>query len=121
MSTTMASSILNITDLMQRVDDDREFLAELFFIFKTVFPAHLQRLSDAIAGNDSSQVESESHALKGMLLNLSAPRAAAAAGVLEKMGRDRHSHGMKQAFAALQSEVDALLSQIDRYPIDPQS
>lgn len=120
MSTTMASSILNITDLMQRVDDDRELLAELFFIFKTVFPAHLERLSDAIARNDSRQVETESHALKGMLLNLSAPRAAAAAGALEQMGRDQLSDGLEEAFAALQSEVDALLSQINRYPIDPQ-
>lgn len=120
MSTTMASSILNITDLMQRVDDDHELLTELFFIFKTVFPAHLERLTAAIAGNDSRHVETESHALKGMLSNLSAPRASAAAGALEQMGRDRHCEGMKPAFAALQSEVDALLSQINRYPIDPQ-
>ena len=120
MTTTMASSILNMTDLMQRVDDDHELLAELFFIFKTVFPDHLERLTAAIAGNDSRQVETESHALKGMLLNLSAPRAAAAAAALEQMGRDRLRDGMTPAFAALQSEVDALLSQIDRYPIDPQ-
>ena len=69
----MSSAILNMTDLMHRVDDDRELLAELFFIFKTVFPAHLERLSDAVARNENKQVESESHALKGMLLNLSAP------------------------------------------------
>jgi HPt (histidine-containing phosphotransfer) domain-containing protein len=117
----MASSILNITDLMQRVDDDHELLAELFFIFKTVFPAHIERLSDAIARNESRQVETESHALKGMLLNLSAPRAAAAAGALEKMGRDQDSDEMKSALAVLHSEVEALLSQIDEYAIEPQS
>lgn len=119
MSTTTSSSILNITDLMQRVDDDRELLAELFFIFKTVFPAHLERLSDAIARNESRQVETESHALKGMLLNLSAPRAAAAAGALERMGRDRQSDGMEQAFAELRAEIEALVSQINEYAINP--
>jgi HPt (histidine-containing phosphotransfer) domain-containing protein len=117
----MASSILNLTDLMQRVDDDRELLAELFFIFKTVFPSHLERLSDAIDRNESRQVETESHALKGMLLNLSAPCAAAAAGALEKMGLDRQSDKMKSALAVLQSEVEALLSQIDEYDVEPQS
>ena len=121
MSTTMSSSILNMTDLMHRVDDDRELLAELFLIFKTVFPAHLERLSDAVARNENKQVESESHALKGMLLNLSAPRAAAAASALEQMGRERQSRDMAQAFAELQAEVEALLSQINGYAVDPQS
>lgn len=121
MSATMSSSILNLTDLMHRVDDDHELLAELFFIFKTVFPAHLERLNVAIDRNEIARVESESHALKGMLLNLSAPRAAAAASALEQMGRERHSDGMKRAFAELQAEVEILLSQINQYAIDPQS
>lgn len=120
MSATMSSSILNLTDLMQRVDDDRELLAELFFIFKTVFPAHLERLNAAIGRNETAQVESESHALKGMLLNLSAPRAAAAASALEQMGRDYHTDGLKPAFAELQAEVQALLSQINKYAIAAQ-
>jgi hypothetical protein len=54
MSATMSSSILDMTGLMHRVDDDRELLAELFFILKTVFPAHLERLSDAVARNESN-------------------------------------------------------------------
>ncbi len=120
MSTTVSSSILNIADLMRRVDDDRELLIELFFIFKMVFPAYLERLSDAIARNESRQVETESHAIKGMLLNLSAPRAAAAAKALEQMGRGRESDGMGQALAELQAEVDALVSQINSYAIASQ-
>ena len=66
-------------------------------------------------------MESESHALKGMLLNLSARRSAAAASVLERMGREPQSRGMAPAFAELQAEVEALLSQINSYAVDPQS
>lgn len=121
MNTTMSSSILNITDLMQRVDDDRELMTELFFIFKTVFPGHLERLGAAIAHNETKQVESESHALKGMLLNLSAPRAAAAASSLEQLGRSRQSDGVEQVFAELQSEIAALLSQIDECALNTKS
>jgi HPt (histidine-containing phosphotransfer) domain-containing protein len=66
-------------------------------------------------------VESESHALKGMLLNLSASRAAAASSALEQMGREPQSRGMAPTFAELQAEVEALLSQINGYAVDPQS
>jgi CheY-like chemotaxis protein len=59
--------VLNITELLSRVDNDHELVSELFFIFKSVFPSHLQRLSDAVANELSKQVEAESHALKGML------------------------------------------------------
>src|ERR1700688_4767660 len=65
--------VLNITELPNRVDNDHELVSELFFIFKSVFPSHLQRLLDAVAKELPKQVEAESHTLKGMLLYL--PRA----------------------------------------------
>jgi CheY-like chemotaxis protein len=65
-------SVLDIAELLNRVDNDHELVSELFSIFKSVFPSHLQRLSDAVANEVPKQVETESHTLKGMLLNLSA-------------------------------------------------
>ena len=56
------ASVLNITELT-RVDDDRELVGELFSIFKSVFPSHLQRLSDAVANEVPRQVEVERHTL----------------------------------------------------------
>jgi HPt (histidine-containing phosphotransfer) domain-containing protein len=79
-------SVLNIKELLSRVDNDHELVSELFFIFKSVFPSHLQRLSDAVANQLPKQVEAERHTLKGMLLNLSATRAAALAADLENLG-----------------------------------
>jgi HPt (histidine-containing phosphotransfer) domain-containing protein len=115
---TASSSILDLEDLLNRVDDDRELLAELFLIFKTVFPAHLQRLSEAVNGESAAQVETESHTLKGMLLNLSAPRAAAAASELERLGRDHSIGSMKVALAGFQAEAKALLMQMDECVIE---
>jgi HPt (histidine-containing phosphotransfer) domain-containing protein len=112
------SSILNITDLLNRVDNDRELLVELFSIFKMEFPTHLQRLSEAIIREETKQVETESHALKGMLLNLSASRAAAVATELERMGRENKIGGMKVAFAEFQREAEALLSHMDECVIE---
>ena len=44
-----APDVLNITELLSRVDNDHELVSDLFFIFKSVFPSHLQRWSDAVA------------------------------------------------------------------------
>jgi HPt (histidine-containing phosphotransfer) domain-containing protein len=106
-------SVLNITDLLKRVDNDRELISELFLIFRSVFPSHLQRLSDAIAKELPKQVEAESHTLKGILLNLSAARAAAIADELENMGRERKIAGMQEALTEFQRETETLLLQME--------
>lgn len=106
-------SVLNITDLLNRVDNDRELVSELFLIFKSVFPSHLQRLSDAVAKKLPKQVEAESHTLKGMLLNLSAVRAAAIAAELENLGREKKIADMNEALTEFQSEVETLLLQME--------
>jgi len=117
---TATTSVLNIEDLLRRVDDDHELLAELFFIFKTIFPTHLQHLSEAVACKAPRQIETESHTLKGMLLNLSASRAAAAAYELEQMGRNQQFDNLNLAFKGFQEEVEALLTQMDGYVAEPQ-
>lgn len=107
------SSILNLEDLLTRVDDDRELLVELFFIFKSGCPGNLLRLRKAIREEDGPQAERECHAFKGMLLNLSAPRAAAAARDLEDQARQRRFASMKTSLAELEAEVQLLLAQIE--------
>jgi HPt (histidine-containing phosphotransfer) domain-containing protein len=106
-------SILNIEELLNRVDHDQELLVELFFIFKSLLPAHLQRLSQAVTNEEPELVKKESHTLKGMLLNLSAARAAAAAGELERMGHENKISGMKEILTGLKAETDLLLLQMD--------
>jgi HPt (histidine-containing phosphotransfer) domain-containing protein len=105
--------VLNITELLSRVDNDQELVSELFFIFKSVFPAHLQRLSEAVANELPKQVEAESHTLKGMLLNLSAARAAAIAADLENIGREGKIASMKEALTGFRSETETLLLQME--------
>ncbi len=108
------SAILDLSELLNRVENDREFLAELINIFKAEFPAHIEQLNKAIRAEDANQIERESHTLKGMLLNLSATQSAAGAGALEKLGREKNLTGLNVAFAAFQSEIAVLLSEVER-------
>lgn len=107
--TVETPAVLDMTELLTRVDHDRELVSELFFIFRSVVPTHLKRLSDAVAGDLPRQVQIESHTLRGMLLNLSAGRAAALADDLENLGREGKLAGAREALAAFQSEVEILL------------
>jgi HPt (histidine-containing phosphotransfer) domain-containing protein len=112
-------SVLNIKELLSRVDNDHELVGELFFIFKSVFPSHLQRLSDTVANQLPKKVEAESHTLKGMLLNLSATRAAALAADLENLGNQGKIAGMRQALTEFQSEAQTLLLQMESIEFQP--
>ena len=107
------SSILDISELMKRLDNDREFLAELFDIFKMDLPPHMQQLRDAVGRGDAKGVATEGHSLKGMLLNLSANQAAVAAGALEKIGQENHIEKMKPALAGFEREIPALLPEME--------
>jgi HPt (histidine-containing phosphotransfer) domain-containing protein len=105
--------ILDVEELMNRVDNDREFVAELFEIFKTELPGHLQQLRDAVDCGDSEGVAREGHNLKGMLLSLSAKKAAGAAGELEASGREKRMEKMKAGLAAFEREMATLLPEME--------
>jgi len=55
---------VNLSELLARVDNDRELLRELLSIFKNEFPDHLQALRNAVAANDADQAARVSHTLK---------------------------------------------------------
>ena len=111
--------VLNIKELLSRVDNDHELVSELIFIFKSVFPSHLQRLSDAVANQSPKQVEAEGHTLKGMLLNLSATRAAALAADLENLGHQGKPAGMSEVLTGFRSETQTLLRQMEAVEFQP--
>jgi HPt (histidine-containing phosphotransfer) domain-containing protein len=83
-----AQVIVNLDELLIRVENDRVLLCELIGIFKEGFPRLLQSLQEAVACGDLKNVEATCHALKGMLAGLSVTRAAAIASQLEQIGRE---------------------------------
>jgi CheY-like chemotaxis protein len=63
-------------DLMQRVEEDREFLAELVDLFRAEAPKQMNRLRTALEQKDSDEARRATHSLRGVLSNLSARTAA---------------------------------------------
>jgi two-component system, sensor histidine kinase and response regulator len=85
-------------ELLERIDGDREFLAELLELFRGDCPELMRSAEAAIAAEDAANLQRTGHALKGALSNLSANTAAELAGSLEIMGGDGD---FKQATATL--------------------
>lgn len=110
----MDSSILDMTDLLTRVDDDRELLRELFTLFEAQYSVHLEHLREAVHLQDARKLEVEGHTLKGMLVNLSAKRAASVASELEQLGRAQKLDNVLETLSTFESEVKVLLAQMER-------
>jgi HPt (histidine-containing phosphotransfer) domain-containing protein len=113
MSKRSSPAGVNLPELLERVDNDRDLLCELIGIFKEDFPRLLEALRRSVADEDLKAVEAKSHALKGMLLGLSVTQAAAIAARVEQMGREGRTLGLAETLALLESEVADLLRELD--------
>ena len=109
----MSSAIIDMSELLARVEDDRELMRDLLLVFKEEFPRHLQALRDAVSSMDGEKVAVEAHSLKGMLSNLAANPAAAAATRIEQLGRNREASQFPEAFASFEEISKELLLQLD--------
>jgi HPt (histidine-containing phosphotransfer) domain-containing protein len=109
----MSNAMIDLTELLARVENDRELMRELLLIFKEEFPRHLQALRDAVDSLNAQRVVAEAHTLKGMLSNLAAGPAAEAAARLEQLGRSREVSEFQEAYASFERISKKLLLQLD--------
>jgi two-component system sensor histidine kinase/response regulator len=109
----MPNAMIDFTELLARVENDRELMRDLLQIFREEFPRHLQALRDAVDSLDGEKLAAEAHTLKGMLANLAAGQAADAAARLEKLGRSREVAEFQEACASFESISKELLLQLD--------
>ena len=105
----------DLSELLARVENDRELMRDLLLIFKDEFPRHLHSLSEAVNSSDGKSVTAAAHALKGMLANIAAAPAATAAAQLEQFGRRGEASRFPEALALLENEGRKLLAQLDTY------
>ena len=107
--------VLNLPELLARVENDRELLREVIGICKVDIPRHISLLREAVAQGDLKNIEKSGHTLKGMLSNLAATRAATAAGRLEQLGRSGDATTLTSAVAIFESEVANLMMELEAH------
>ena len=110
----------NITELLDRLDNDRAFLCDLLRVFREDSQVNLQKAKTALAEKNLAGLARAAHTLKGMLKNLSMNRAAETAANLENALRQEKGNEaevlllhLEQDLAELLPEVEAQLAKVE--------
>jgi CheY-like chemotaxis protein len=98
----------NLQAALERVEGDRDLLNEMATLFLAEYPRFVQQLHQAIAENDPATVSYAAHTLKGSVGNFVDEETAAAAFLLEKMGREGALAQAPDALAQLESALARL-------------
>ena len=106
---------LNMPELLDRVDNDRELLADLLTLFQEDFPRLRDALHTAVDSGNPPQVEKAAHTLKGMLANLSIKWGAELAAGIEAAARAGNVPEIQQAVAAFDREEAGLQAAVSSF------
>ena len=109
----MAKKLIDFEELLERTENDRKLMRDLLTIFREEFPQRLQVLREAVASMNATNVALEAHALKGMLSNLAAVKAAAAVAELEQFGRNNETSRFLESFSRFDAIGKELSQQVE--------
>ena len=104
---------MNLPELLERVENDQELLAELFALFQEDLPASRAALQTAVHGDDLREIERTAHRLKGMLANLSAKQAASLTAEIESTARAGNAAKIRELMLTFDLHVSALSGALD--------
>ena len=108
----------NMTELLARVDNDRELLTELFTLFQEDFPRLRDALHSAVDTGDTPQIGKAAHTLKGMLASLSINQGAKLAAGVEAAALAGDALQIRQALAAFDREAAGFSAALDVFMMD---
>jgi HPt (histidine-containing phosphotransfer) domain-containing protein len=106
------SQLFDEAELLDRVDQDWEFLGETVDMLAADAPALVQEIRRAMDAGDATAVGRAAHTLKGMVANFCAAAPHAAAFELERMGKAGDLSGAVTAMDTLESQLLTLTEQL---------
>ena len=100
--------IIDLPEVLERVQNDKGLLLELFDIFEDDFNKKRQTLGAAIAAGDFDKIKEAAHSIKGASGNLSAKSMHAACVQFEQLAKSNSTAGM----ADLVKTIDGQFEQV---------
>ena len=109
----MEKNLIDLGELLERTENDRELMRDLLEIFKEEFPQRLQALHEAVQSLNATNVAMEAHALKGMLSNLAAVEASTSVAEIERLGRNNETSKFLESFSRFEAIATELSRQVE--------
>ena len=106
-------------ELLERVDHDFGFLAELSEIFREDYPRQLLAIRSSLDASDTNGAKRAAHALKGALSNLSATHASALAAAIERNANADDLSSAASTLEELEGEMPRVLTALDTLCQEP--
>ena len=102
----MAEDIIDLPDVLNRVQDDKELLLELLDIYQEDFILKRQALGEAIAAKDLAKIKEVAHSMKGASGNISAKRMYQSCLQLEQLAKNQDVSGMEELVKAIDTQFE---------------
>ena len=111
----MSEQIIDLEDALERVQDDKELLAELFDIFEEDYKGKRVALKELVQQKDMEKIKDIVHSIKGAAGNISAKDMHCLCSDLEKMAEEKKVDevvlkigGLDEKFTNLQKRMDEI-------------
>ena len=98
----MSDEVIDLKEVLERVQDDRELLLELFDIFIEDYPGKLGAIKQATAKKDFEALRDAAHSMKGASGNLSAKKLYAHFLKVEQLAKTNNMDGMESLLAEIE-------------------
>ena len=102
-------------ELLERVDNDWDFLVETVQMLSSDGPALVDEIRRAAVSGDAARVGRAAHALKGMVSNFCSPAAHGSALAVEQIGKGGDLSPVPPALDALERDVNALIADLSSF------
>ncbi|MCH5376001.1 MAG: response regulator [Planctomycetes bacterium] len=106
------SEILDEAELLEEIDNDKEYLKTMLEMFERDAKERLPKLKEAVQKGDCEMVLSEAHAVKGGVGNFFAKESFAIAAELETGGRNQSLDGSQELLTRLEQEIEKLIDKL---------
>ena len=102
----MADDIIDLPDVLERVQDDKELLLELLDIYQEDFLLKRAALAEGITNKDFVKIKEVAHSMKGASGNISAKRLYATCLLLESKAKENNAEGLDDLLKTVDSQFE---------------
>ena len=107
----MNEDVVDLNEVLERVQGDKELLAELFDIFLEDCPTRITAIKEAIQAKDVTKLKDAAHSLKGASGNISAKRLHQLFLKMEQAAKNSDLTGVE----VLLREADLQVAELKNY------